>query len=288
MEREKIILKVSYLSIFVNCLLFVLKLIAGLVGNSIAMISDAVHSFSDIATTFIVIIGVKIAGKESDDDHPYGHERLEAVMSVILAVILLLVGFGIAEVGFESMLNLDDSGTPPTLIALVSAVVSIVLKELMFWVTYRIGTRVDSTMLKADAWHHRSDALSSIGSFIGIFGAMHGYIFLDGLASILISFVILKVSYDIFKDSFDRLVDKACDKNIIKDIEESILNIDGVVEISELKTRMFADKIFVEVGIVLIGSLTVKEGYIIAENVHLEVEQVSDKIKHCCVYIKPC
>ena len=134
MEREKIILKVSYLSIFVNCLLFVLKLIAGLVGNSIAMISDAVHSFSDIATTFIVIIGVKIAGKESDDDHPYGHERLEAVMSVILAVILLLVGFGIAEVGFESMLNLDGSGTPPTLIALVSAVVSIVLKELMFWV----------------------------------------------------------------------------------------------------------------------------------------------------------
>lgn len=288
MEREKIILKVSYLSIFVNCLLFVLKLIAGLVGNSIAMISDAVHSFSDIATTFIVIIGVKIAGKESDDDHPYGHERLEAVMSVILAVVLLLVGFGIAEVGFESMLNLDGSGTPPTLIALVSAVVSIVLKELMFWVTYRIGARVDSTMLKADAWHHRSDALSSIGSFIGIFGAMHGYIFLDGLASILISFVIFKVSYDIFKDSFDKLVDKACDKNIIKDIEESILNIDGVIEISELKTRMFADKIFVEVGIVLIGSLTVKEGYIIAENVHLGVEQVSDKIKHCCVYIKPC
>ena len=288
LDREKLILKVSYLSIVVNCFLSCFKLVAGLLGNSVAMVSDAVHSISDVASTFIVILGVKLSNKISDDDHQYGHERLESVMSIVLAVMLLFVGLGIGEVGVENIINYKEIEIlTPGLIAVIAAILSIALKEGMYWVTYLIGKKVQSSMLKADAWHHRSDALSSVGSLIGIVGARMGFLLLDSIASIVICVIIVKISIDIFKESFEKLVDKSCDTKTKEDIVTEIKKVNGVKSIDDLKTRIFGDKIFVDVEISVDPLLTVKEGHDIAENVHDNVEKLNDKIKHCLVHVNP-
>lgn len=287
-KREKLILQVSYLSIFVNVLLSVFKLVAGIVGNSVSMVSDAVHSISDVLSTFIVIIGVKISNKISDEDHPYGHERLESVMAIVLSILLLIVGLSIGKVGFTNLLNykiLDIS--IPTKLTLVAALLSILIKEGMYWVTLIISKKVNSSMLKADAWHHRSDALSSVGSLIGIYGARHGYIWLDSLASIIICLFILKIAFDIFKDSVDKLVDKACDSEVVTKYNKIIMSVDGVEHIDDLKTRVFADKVYVDVEICVNGMLTVLEGHEIAENVHNAIESCDNSVKHCTVHVNP-
>ena len=287
-DREKLILKVSYLSIAVNCFLSGFKLISGLLGHSVAMVSDAVHSISDVASTFIVILGVKLSNKISDEDHQYGHERLESVMSVVLAVMLLFVGIGIGEVGVKNIINYKNIEIlTPGLITVIAAILSIVLKEGMYWITYIVGKKVQSSMLKADAWHHRSDALSSVGSLIGIIGARMGFILLDSIASLVICVIIVKISIDIFKESFEKLVDKSCDVKTKEEIKSEIQSIEGVKNIDDLKTRIFGDKIFVDVEISVDPLLTVKEGHDIAENVHNKVENLNEKIKHCLVHVNP-
>lgn len=285
-DRENKILAVSYISIIANCFLSLFKLIAGLLGNSISMVSDAIHSISDVASTFVVIFGVKLSNKISDDDHQYGHERLESVMSIVLATMLLIVGLGIGETGIKNLFNYGALKTP-SLIALIAAIVSILVKEGMYWLTIIVAKQTKSSMLKADAWHHRSDALSSIGSLIGIIGARCGYIWTDSVASIIICIVIVKIALDIFKESFGKLVDKACDNDTKKKIYDKILNIDGVKNIDDLKTRMFADKIYVDVEIAVDGTLTVYEGHNIAQKVHDDIENLDDRIKHCMVHINP-
>lgn len=286
--REKAILKVSYLSIIVNCFLSVFKLIAGIVGNSVAMISDAVHSISDVLSTFVVILGVKLSSKVSDEGHQYGHERLESVMSIVLAIMLLLVGFEIGQIGLKNIFNFKNIEiVMPGMITIVAAILSILLKEGMYWVTYLIGKKYNSSMLKADAWHHRSDALSSIASLIGIVGFRLGFVLLDSIASLIICLVIIKIAIDIFKESFDKLVDKSCNKEETDKIKNIIVNIKGVRTIDDLKTRIFGDKIYVDIEIGVDSYLTVLEGHGIAQNVHDKLEEEIKEIKHCMVHINP-
>ncbi|MDO5577611.1 MAG: cation diffusion facilitator family transporter, partial [Fibrobacter sp.] len=174
--EKALAMQVSTISIIVNVLLSVLKLLAGIFAKSGAMVSDAVHSASDVFSTFIVIIGVNLAGKESDKDHQYGHERLECVASVVLAVILAFTGLGIGIAAVEKVLKGDYSHLQvPGLLALIAAIVSIAVKEWMYWFTRGAAKKINSGALMADAWHHRSDALSSVGSFVGIFGARMGF-----------------------------------------------------------------------------------------------------------------
>ena len=157
----------------------------------------------------------------------------------------------------------------------------------MYWITYLVGKKVQSSMLKADAWHHRSVALSSVGSLIGIIGARMGFILLDSIASLVICVIIVKISIDIFKESFEKLVDKSCDVKTKEEIKSEIQSIEGVKNIDDLKTRIFGDKIFVDVEISVDPLLTVKEGHDIAENVHNKVENLNEKIKHCLVHVNP-
>lgn len=287
-SREKLILQVSYLSIFVNVLLSIFKFVAGIIGHSVAMISDAVHSLSDVLSTFVVIIGVKISNKVSDDNHQYGHERLESVMAIVLSILLLVVGLGIGKVGITNLLNYKTLVIDiPTRLTLVAALLSILVKEGMYWITLIISKKVNSSMLKADAWHHRSDALSSVGSLLGILGARHGYVWLDSLASIIICLFILKIAFDIFIDSVDKLVDKACNNEVVNKFNNIINSVDGVEQVDELKTRVFADKIYVDVEICVNGMLTVFEGHEIAENVHNAIEACDKSVKHCSVHVNP-
>lgn len=204
---EQVAVKVSVISLIVNFILSIFKLAAGVFASSGAMVSDAIHSASDVFSTVIVMIGIKMSVKEPDKEHPYGHERIESVAAIVLATILFLTAIGIGQSGLSKIIsgNFENIETPGIL-ALIAAIISLVVKEAMYWYTKINAKRINSTALMADAWHHRSDALSSIGAFIGILGARMGLVILDPIASIVICLFIAKAAYDIFKDAIDKMV----------------------------------------------------------------------------------
>ncbi|MDO5541229.1 MAG: cation diffusion facilitator family transporter [Eubacteriales bacterium] len=287
-NEEAVAYRVSAVSIFVNLTLSVFKLLAGLLAASGAMISDAVHSASDVFSTFVVIIGVKISNKKSDEDHEYGHERLECIAAIILSIILLLTGIGIGISGLEKILagNYEELQIPGIL-ALVAAILSIVIKEWMFWYTKAAAEKINSGALLADAWHHRSDSLSSIGAFVGILGARLGFPILDPIASVVICLFIGKAAYDIFKDAVDKLVDKSCDEETEKAMEKCVMSQEGVARLDSLQTRLFGAKIYVDIEIAADGNKTLYETHTIAEQVHDSIEKEFPMVKHCMVHVNP-
>ncbi|SFS03703.1 cation diffusion facilitator family transporter [Anaeromicropila populeti] len=283
---EKIAMKVSGVTIMVNLILSLLKLFAGIWARSGAMVSDAVHSASDVFSTFIVMIGVKVSNRASDSHHQYGHERLECVASIILAVILFATGIGIGISGIQNIFSSKTLELPGRL-ALVAAVISIVVKEWMFWFTRSAAKKINSGALMADAWHHRSDAFSSVGAFVGILGARLGFPVLDPIASIVICFFIGKASFDIFKDAVDKMVDASCEQELIDKMQEVVLAQEGVEGVDEIKTRLFGAKIYVDVEIAAKGDLTLNESHQIAEKVHNAIEKEFVTVKHCMVHVNP-
>ncbi|MBE6050421.1 MAG: cation transporter [Clostridium sp.] len=288
LNEKKIAMRVSVVSIIVNLLLSLIKLFAGIFAKSSAMISDAIHSASDVFSTFVVIIGVNIANKQSDKEHQYGHERLECVAAIILAIVLAVTGIGIGIDGIKKILagNYGDLEVPGV-VALIAAVMSILVKEWMYWYTRRAAKKINSSALMADAWHHRSDSLSSIGAFIGILASRIGYPIFDPIASVIICIFIIKAAYDIFKDSIDKLVDKSCDEKTVEKIKEVIMNQDGVIGIDLLRTRLFGSKIYVDVEISADGNKPLKETHAIAEKVHDAIENEFKTVKHCMVHVNP-
>ena len=284
---EKTAMKVSIVSVIWNLLLSAGKLFAGIFANSGAMISDAVHSASDVFSTIIVMIGVKISGKDSDNDHPYGHERLECVAAIILATVLAATGIGIGYGAVVKIMAGDYNVEMPGILALVAAVVSILVKELMFWYTRYYAKQIDSSALMADAWHHRSDSLSSIGALIGIIGARLGFGIMEPLASVVICIFIEKAAYDIFMDAVNKMVDKSCDDETMEKIKACAMNIPGVENIDLLRTRVFGNKIYVDMEIAADGNKTLDETHAVAERVHDAIEQEIPKVKHIMVHVNP-
>ena len=268
-QFQKTANRVTSVSIIGNLLLSAFKLIAGLLANSGAMISDAVHSASDVFSSIVVIIGIHVSSKESDKEHPYGHERLECVAAIILAVILFITGIsiGISAVKTIASGNYADLAIPGIL-ALVAAVISIATKEAMFWYTKINATRIDSAALMADAWHHRSDALSSVGALVGIACARLGFPICDSIASLVICVFIVKASYDIFHDAVDKMVDHSCNEGDEQLLRDCICEEEGVLRIDDLRTREFGNKIYVDVEIAADGDRPLKETHAIAERVH--------------------
>lgn len=287
-ENEAIAMRVSARSMALNIVLTAFKLVAGIVAHSVAMISDAIHSASDVISTIIVMIGVKMAGKAPDRNHPYGHDRFECVASIVLSVMLGLTG---AAIGIEGLRNIVGSSylhlTVPGKLALAAAVISIVTKEGMFWYTRINAKKIRSSALMADAWHHRSDALSSVGSFVGILGARLGFPIMDPLASVIISFFILKAAFDIFLDSISKMTDHACSDPVVNALRKTILAVPGVEGIDVLRTRDFGSMIYVDVEIQAEGSLTLYEAHDIAQQVHDDIEQDFPNVKHCMVHVNP-
>lgn len=280
--------RVSIISIVQNALLSGFKLLAGIVAHSSAMVSDAVHSASDVFSTIIVMIGVKISSKDSDKEHPYGHERLECVAAIILAVVLLITGIKIGSGAVRNIIAGNYQALQkPGVLALVAAIVSIVVKEAMYWYTRHYAIKIDSSALMADAWHHRSDALSSIGALIGIGGAMLGFPIMDSVASIVIFFFIAKAAFDIFKDAMDKMVDHSCDEETENAIRESVLKNSEVKGVDLLQTRIFGNKIYVDLEISVDGTYTLSKAHDIAEEVHEDIEQNFPKVKHIMVHVNP-
>ncbi len=283
-----IALKVSVTTIVINLVLSLFKFFAGIMGKSGAMISDAVHSASDVLSTIIVIIGVRLAGKDSDKEHPYGHDRIECVASILLAGILLATGVSIGFIGINKIIIKSNTIIPiPKTIALIAAIFSIVTKEWMYWYTRASAKKINSSALMADAWHHRSDSLSSIGALIGIGAAQIGYPIFDPIASIVISLFIMKAAYDIFKDSFNKMIDKSCDNVTEDSLKQLILSQEGVLGIDNIKTRLFGSKMYIDVEISADGYKTLFETHIIAHKVHDAIEREFNQVKHCMVHVNP-
>lgn len=288
LNEAAVIRNLSLVSVLGNAVLSGFKLFAGITGHSSAMISDAVHSFSDVLTTLIAWVGVKISKKDSDAEHPYGHERLESIASLLLGLVLLLTGLGIGKAGLETIFSGNYQGlTPPGAIALAAAIVSIVGKEAMYWYTRHYALLIHSSAFLADAWHHRSDAFSSIGSLIGIAGAMLGFPVLDSVASVVICLFILKVSYDIIKDAVTKLLDTSCGAEYEEKLRRFIAGQNGVEGVDLLHTRMFGNKVYIDLEIEVDGDKTLREAHAVAEQVHTDVEGAFPEVKHVMIHVNP-
>ena len=285
MENYKLGVKTSVVTIVINVVLSAIKIIAGIIGKSSAMLADGVHTLSDVLTTFVVLIGLKISSKEADIKHPYGHEKYELVFAKLLSIILGATGLFI---GYEGIKALKSGNIEiPGKVALIAAVISIVTKEGMYWYTINVAKDIKSLSMEADAWHHRSDAFSSIGTFAGILGARMGLRILDPIAAIIVSIFIIKVGIDLYIKSIKGLVDESADDEIIQEIKEITLSVKGVKNIKNLKTRIFGNKIYVDIEIMVDGNISVTEGHDVAEKVHDLIEYAIKDVKHCMIHVEP-
>lgn len=288
MNETKIINRLSTVGIAGNVALVVFKLYAGLVGRSGAMVSDAIHSLSDVFATFVAFIGVRLSKKPADKNHPYGHDRFECLASLILGTILLVTGIGIGSNGIKTIISGEYAHlAAPGKIALAAAIVSIVVKEGMFWYTRYYAKKLNSSAFMADAWHHRSDALSSIGSLIGIGGAMLGFPILDSIACIGICLCILKVGFDILKDAVENMLDTSCDEAYEKEVKELITSQEGVLGLDTLMTRKFGNRIYIDAEIAVDGGLSLRDAHEIAERVHDAVEAAYPGVRHIMIHENP-
>lgn len=287
-DENAVIQRVSLVGIVGNVILSAFKLFAGIAGSSGAMVSDAVHSLSDVFATFIAFLGVRLSKKTADTEHPYGHERFECVASLLLGAILLVTGLGIGKEGLEKIFAGGyDTLAVPGMIALAAAIVSIVSKESMYWYTRHYAKILNSPAFMADAWHHRSDAFSSVGSLIGIAGAMLGFPVMDCLASVVICLFILKVSYDILKDSLAKMLDTSCGEEYEKNLTDFIAAQEDVKRVDMLHSRMFGSKIYIEVELQVNGDLPLREAHEIAERIHNDMETRFSDIKHVTIHLNP-
>ena len=287
MDFEKTATRVSLVSIAGNAVLSLFKLLAGVLAHSGAMISDAVHSASDVLSSIIVIIGVKLSVRAPDKEHPYGHERFECVAAIVLAVVLAVTGL---LIGYKAFGSIEGRGTQPMpgVLALVAAAVSIVVKEAMYWYTRFVGKRLNSASLMASAWDHRSDALSSVGALVGIAGARMGHPVMEPIASLVICLFILKAAYDIFRDAMGKMVDRAADAETEKSLTDCVLSEKEVRGVDRLRTREFGSRIYVDLEIRLDGSMTLYDAHAIAERVHDRIEREFPSVKHIMVHVNPC
>lgn len=287
-SEQHIALRVSRVTIFINLFLSAVKLLAGIVARSGAMISDAAHSASDVLSTVVVILGMRAASKASDREHPFGHERMECVAALVLSGALLITGLGIGWAGIKKIFMEDPESLPiPGALALIAAVVSIVVKEGMYHYTRAAAKKIDSPALMADAWHHRSDALSSIGAAIGIGGARLGLPILDPIASLVICVMIAKAAYDIFRDAVSKMVDQSCDEDTEEAIRGCAMAHEGVKRVDQILTRRFGNRVYIEMEIAMDGSLSLRESHSIAERVHADVEAAFPEVKHIMIHVNP-
>ena len=278
--------RVSLVSMITNVVLTLLKLAAGLLAHSGAMISDAVHSASDIFSGLIVLLGVKISTKEPDEQHPYGHERYECVAALLLSGILVVVG-GAIGIGAVKDIISGKAAEIPGLLALIAAVVSIAVKESLFWYTRGYAKKYRSTALHAEAWHQRSDALSSIGALIGIAGARMGVPVMEPIASLIIALFILRVAIRIFKEAIDQMVDHSCNEEAEEAFRTTALEQPGVLGVELLRTRMFGNRVYVDLEIAADPNLTLAAAHEIAEDVHDAIEKTFPEVKHIMVHVNP-
>lgn len=286
LQRKKEMDKATWWGVIVNLLLSIGKLVVGYIGHSQALIADGLHSLSDLISDGMVLMATHHSNSDADEDHPYGHARYETFATITLAILLTIVGIGI---GIDAIYRLIDSEnlTTPAMMTLWVAGASILSKEILFQYTMIIARRVKSKMLEANAWHHRSDAISSIVVFAGIAGAMWGYPMLDSIAAIVVAVMISKIGWELGHQSFQELVDTGLDGETLSQVSSAIRNVNGVNELHMLRSRRMGHNVLVDVHILVSPRLSVSEGHQISEAVEAALTQNFDDINDVTVHIDP-
>ena len=291
-ERQKQIYRVTIVGSVVNLLLVVFKFIAGILGRSTAMIADAVHSLSDFVTDIVVIVFVRISSKPADECHDYGHGKFETLATVIISLALFAVGVGILVGGVKDIVAVINGAIlpKPSIIALIAAVVSILAKELLYRYTVKVGRKIESQTVVANAWHHRSDAFSSIGVLLGIAGAMvlgDRWSVLDPIAAVVVSAFIIKVAIDLLKPCLEELLERSLPKEVEEQILEIILSVDGVTSPHHLRTRRIGSNYAIEVHIRMDGNMTLHEAHKVTTTVEQRLKQYFGPNTHIGIHTEP-
>lgn len=279
--------KVTLISIMWNIILTLIKILGGVVGKSNAMIADGLHSASDIISSLGVLIGNKIARTPHDKEHNYGHEKAETLVSFLLSMLLIYVSLKISFNGLNSLLHLENIQVP-TFLPLVISVISIGIKEYQYRITIKVAKKINSPSLKADAWHHRSDALSSVAAFIGIGGSLLGFKALDPIATVVVGLFVAKVGLDIFKEAINELMDYSIDEKDESQIISIANSTKGVLNIGELRTRKHGSMAYVDLTICVNKDLTVLEGHEIANKLEISILEELQIVKGITVHVEPC
>lgn len=292
MNREKQIFRTTLVGSVANLLLVVFKFIAGIVGHSAAMIADAVHSLSDFITDIIVIIFVAISGKPEDEDHDYGHGKYETLATAVIGIILFFVGVGILISGIKAIIG-TLQGEPlqtPSPLALIAAVISIVVKEVLYHYTVKRGKALGSSSVVANAWHHRSDALSSIGTAIGIGGAIflgEQWRILDPIAAVIVSLFIIKVAIELFKPCIEELLERSLPAEMEQKILDIILSTPQVSSPHHLRTRRIGSYIAIEVHIRMDGQRSLSEAHQVASDIERRLKAEFGESTHIGIHMEP-
>lgn len=291
-KREKGIYKVTLIGSVVNMALLVFKFVAGIVGNSAAMIADAVHSLSDFVTDIIVLLFVRVSSKPKDKEHEYGHGKYETLATLVIGVVLLIVGVGIAYNAVENIIAIfrGEDIKSPGLVALIAAIVSIVLKEWLYRYTVSEGRKLNSQAVIANAWHHRSDAFSSIGTAIGVGGSFllgDKWVVLDPIAAVVVSVFIVKASFSLIVPSINELVEEALPPEIEKEILDIAASVPEVIEPHDLHTRRIGNQYAIEMHVLIDGSMSLHEAHDIASQIEERIKDKFGKDTHIIVHPEP-
>jgi cation diffusion facilitator family transporter len=278
--------RVTLVGAVVNVLLSVIKIVAGWLGSSHALIADGIHSLSDLATDVVVLVAAKHSAKDADEEHPYGHGRIETLATVALGIILILVAFGI---GYDAVRRLFQPAQLllPGMLALSAAIISVLVKEALYHYTVAVAKKLRSNLLRANAWHHRSDAVSSVVVVVGVIGSMAGLSYLDAVASVVVAVMVAKIGWDLGWNSIHELIDRGLEQEDVETIREKIMAVDGVRAMHDLRTRRMGGNAFVDVDVLVDPSLTVSEGHRIGEEVLKRLNQDIDEVTDVTVHIDP-
>lgn len=291
-ESSRNIIIATWIGIIVNIILTIIKAVGGWLSGSRALIADAAHSASDIASSVVILFAVKIADKPPDDEHPYGHGKAENIASIIVALLLIIVGF---EISMSSVkIFLGGKPAAPTTLALYVLVISIILKEILFHYKYRVGKKYESAALIADAWHHRSDSLSSLAALGGVGLAIIGerfnipiLIYGDALAGIVVSIIVIKVGYDLAKASANVVLEQVLPKKEVKKYFKTVLKVDGVKRVDELLARTHGRYVIIDLKISVDPNITVKQGHDIARTTKDTLIAQHKEVENVFVHINP-
>lgn len=291
-NREQGIYRVTIVGSIVNFLLVVFKFVAGILGNSAAMLADAIHSLSDFVTDVIVILFVRISSKPQDEGHDYGHGKYETLATAMIGLLLLVVGIGICWNGVSSVYNFYQGVElqKPGMLALIAALVSIVLKEVLYQYTALQGKQLESQAVVANAWHHRSDAFSSLGTAVGIGGAIllgDRWRVLDPLSAVVVSFFIMKVSFRLLKGCMDELLEKSLSEELESKIEETILSFPGVSSPHHLRTRRIGNYYAIEVHVRMDGGISLEEAHCTATAIENKLKEMFGRKTHVGIHVEP-
>lgn len=277
--------KVTLIGALVNALLGLIKLVSGFLYHSHALVADGVHSFSDLFTDVMVLLASKYGSLDADDTHPYGHQRIETAATLLLSLFLILAGFGIAWDALDELIK--STSTIPNWLSLPVICISIIANETLFHYTRHIGKRINSQLIIANAWHHRSDAVSSVVVLLGLIGSLSGFVYLDAVAAVLVGMMIIKMGWSYGWNSVKELVDTAVDPKLLAQIEHVIKNIDGVIRIHQLRSRFMGSDVLIDVHILVSPKISVSEGHYIAQHVHNALVAQITSVKDVIVHVDP-